>query len=245
MSVNVAHGVWGHVAIGVAIVFILLNVLTRPRRPARVGLLLGALGAVLYAAAGTARSDYRIGTPVIPYNKKLAAAYLAEGESIHVLDTSFEEGRGIVVADSSKHGLTLLASDAWEALSEYELTKNGTAFARGSPWRQPEEEMVCPAGECQPTEHGGFITNADPHQIVFCESHSRRLLTWSVIPKSDAPDDRSPSPAPVATRLEGIPLDAVAVADDTIVVALSSEGDASSGQPRQKGSLVVYRGGTI
>src|SRR5215203_4125644 len=133
MSVNVAHGVWGHVAIGVAIVFILLNVLSRPRGLARLGLLLGALGAVLYAAPGTARSDYRIGTTVIPYNQKLARAYLAEGESIHVLDTSFEEGRGIVVAGGPTDVLTLLASDAWEALSEYELKTNGTEFARGSP----------------------------------------------------------------------------------------------------------------
>lgn len=231
-----------NLAIAVAVFCILLNVRTRQSRAKRVGFLGFALMAAFYAAPRTERSDYRIGTTAIVYNT-LANSYLKEGESIQVLDTSFEEGRGIVfVGDESTNVLKLLVSDVWEARLEYELTKTGKTFTHDAPRQQPAEEVICPAGECQPTEHGGFVTNAAPHEIVFCESHARRLLTWSVSPAAKGPDGSSA--ARVETRVDGIPLDAVAVSDGTIAVALSGEGDPSAaGQPAKPGRLVVYRGG--
>jgi hypothetical protein len=210
----------------------------------RLLLLLSMLSLILavWATPRAEKTAYRIGTTAIVYDR-LADRYVERAEPIRVVDTSLEDGRGVVLTHRSDTLITLLVSDVWEAALEYEWDRATGAVAAGSPRRQPEEQAICPGGECEAAEHGGFVTNGVSDEIVFCESHARRVLAWKVIPAGGTTDTRDEK-SKITTEVPGIPLDAVAVAKSTVAIALSGDDTPPrEGQAPKPGSVAIYRVG--
>jgi hypothetical protein len=202
----------------------------------RLALFCGLLAIFLLRIPRCSPGAYRIGTGAIVYNNE-ATQYIDTREHVQVLDSHLEEGRGIVARVDAGSGVNLLVADTWEAVHEYEISD---ADAPRS-WLQPDAEAICPEGECARIEHGGFVTNGTG-AVVLCEGHARRLLAWKLTSNNPGKPDQYEYAGSYRTHFSGAPLDAVAVADGTLVVALSAaiEETDTSGRPKS-GELLLHK----